>query len=110
MRAEVLRLPLDAGARYTSYRWKLRPWFVVGGSATVTGIIGHELVDTERRNAIARAISTLPEKYRAPLILRDVEGRSYEEIAGILQTNEGTVKSRISRARGFLREKMKAYF
>ena len=68
------------------------------------------LVDTERRNAIARAISTLPEKYRAPLILRDVEGRTYEEIAGILQTSEGTVKSRISRARGFLREKMKAYF
>jgi RNA polymerase sigma-70 factor (ECF subfamily) len=59
---------------------------------------------------VQRAISTLPEKYRAPLILRDVEGRSYEEIARILQTSEGTVKSRISRARDFLREKMKAYF
>jgi RNA polymerase sigma-70 factor (ECF subfamily) len=68
-----------------------------------------ELVENERRNAIQRAIATLPEKYRAPLILRDVEGRSYEDIAGILQTSEGTVKSRISRARGFLREKMKAY-
>jgi RNA polymerase sigma-70 factor (ECF subfamily) len=59
---------------------------------------------------VQRAISTLPEKYRAPLILRDVEGHSYEEIARILQTSEGTVKSRISRARDFLREKMKAYF
>jgi RNA polymerase sigma-70 factor (ECF subfamily) len=68
-----------------------------------------ELVDAERRNAIQRAISTLPEKYRAPLILRDVEERSYEEISRILETSEGTVKSRISRARGFLREKMKAY-
>lgn len=68
-----------------------------------------ELVDAERRNAVQRAISTLPEKYRAPLILRDVEGRSYEEIARILQTSEGTVKSRISRARDFLREKMRAY-
>ena len=68
-----------------------------------------ELVDAERRNAVQRAISTLPEKYRAPLILRDVEERSYEEIARILQTSEGTVKSRISRARGFLREKMRAY-
>jgi len=68
-----------------------------------------ELVDTERRTAVQRAISTLPEKYRAPLILRDVEGRSYEEISRILQTSEGTVKSRISRARGFLREKMRAY-
>jgi RNA polymerase sigma-70 factor (ECF subfamily) len=68
-----------------------------------------ELVDTERRNAVQRAITTLPEKYRAPLILRDVDGRSYDEIAKILETSEGTVKSRISRARGFLREKMRAY-
>jgi RNA polymerase sigma-70 factor, ECF subfamily len=68
-----------------------------------------ELVDSERRLAVQRAISTLPEKYRAPLILRDVEGKSYEEISRILQTSEGTVKSRISRARGFLREKMRAY-
>jgi RNA polymerase sigma-70 factor (ECF subfamily) len=68
-----------------------------------------ELVDFERRNAVQRAISTLPEKYRAPLILRDVDGRSYDEIAKILETSEGTVKSRISRARGFLRQKMRAY-
>ncbi len=68
-----------------------------------------ELVEFERRAAVQRAIGTLPEKYRAPLILRDVEGRSYEEISQILGTSEGTVKSRISRARGFLREKVKAY-
>jgi RNA polymerase sigma-70 factor, ECF subfamily len=68
-----------------------------------------ELVDAERRNAVQRAIATLPEKYRAPLILRDVEGKSYEDISRILETSEGTVKSRISRARGFLREKMTAY-
>jgi RNA polymerase sigma-70 factor, ECF subfamily len=68
-----------------------------------------ELVDAERRSAIQRAIGTLPDKYRAPLILRDVEGRSYDEIARILGTSEGTVKSRISRARGFLREKMRVY-
>jgi RNA polymerase sigma-70 factor, ECF subfamily len=73
-------------------------------------LIDCELVATERRRAVQKAISTLPEKYRAPLILRDVEGRSYEEISRILQTSEGTVKSRISRARDFLREKMKAYF
>jgi len=67
------------------------------------------LVDAERRLAVQRAISTLPEKYRAPLILRDVEGKSYEDISRILETSEGTIKSRISRARGFLREKMTAY-
>src|SRR5919112_282058 len=68
-----------------------------------------ELVDRERRAAVTRAIATLPDKYRAPLVLRDVEGKSYDEIAHILETSEGTVKSRISRARGFLRDKLSAY-
>src|SRR5687768_8577140 len=67
------------------------------------------VVEDERRAAVARAIATLPEKYRAPLVLRDVEERSYEEIACILGMNEGTVKSRINRARTFLREKLQAY-
>jgi RNA polymerase sigma-70 factor (ECF subfamily) len=67
------------------------------------------LVDAERRAAVSRAITTLPEKYRAPLVLRDVEGKSYEEISRILETSEGTVKSRISRARNFLRDKLQAY-
>lgn len=67
------------------------------------------LVDTERRAAVSRAIGTLPEKYRAPLVLRDVEGKSYDEISRILETSEGTVKSRISRARGLLRDKLSAY-
>jgi RNA polymerase sigma-70 factor (ECF subfamily) len=66
-------------------------------------------VEEERRAAVARAIATLPEKYRAPLVLRDVEERSYEEIASILQMNEGTVKSRINRARTFLRDKLQSY-
>jgi len=67
------------------------------------------LVDSEKRAVIKRAISTLPDKYRAPLVLRDVEGKSYDEIAAILSTSEGTVKSRINRARNFLRDKMRNY-
>lgn len=67
------------------------------------------MVDDERRRAIQSAIKTLPERYRAALILRDVEGRSYQEISRILNTSEGTIKSRISRSRALLREKMKAY-
>jgi RNA polymerase sigma-70 factor, ECF subfamily len=68
-----------------------------------------ELVEAERRAAVARAIATLPEKYRAPLVLRDIEGKPYEEIARILEASEGTVKSRISRGRNLLREKLRAY-
>lgn len=68
------------------------------------------LVDDERGRIIARAIATLPPKYRIPVILRDVEGKTYEEIAQILELGLGTTKSRISRARGLLKEKLKKYF
>ncbi|MBA2379154.1 MAG: sigma-70 family RNA polymerase sigma factor [Blastocatellia bacterium] len=69
-----------------------------------------DLIDGERDTVIARAIGTLPPKYRVPIILRDIEGRSYEEIATIMELGLGTTKSRISRARGLLREKLKHYF
>jgi RNA polymerase sigma-70 factor, ECF subfamily len=68
------------------------------------------LVDDERGRVIAKAIATLPVKYRVPVVLRDIEGRSYEEIANILGLGLGTTKSRISRARGLLKEKLKNYF
>ncbi len=67
------------------------------------------LVARERQAAVGRAIASLPEKYRVPVVLRDVEGRSYDDIAGILGMSEGTVKSRISRARGLLRDKLRSY-
>ena len=69
-----------------------------------------DLIDDERERVIARAIATLPPKYRVPVILRDVEGKTYEEIASILDLGLGTTKSRISRARGLLKEKLKNYF
>lgn len=61
-----------------------------------------------RSRAIARAIASLPEKYRLPIVLRDVEGLSYEEVAGILGLGLGTTKSRISRGRSMLRLKLEA--
>ncbi len=69
-----------------------------------------DLVDDERSRIIAKAIVTLPAKYRVPIILRDVEGKSYDEVAEILDLGLGTTKSRISRARGLLKEKLKHYF
>lgn len=69
-----------------------------------------ELVDDEQGRVIAKAIATLPPKYRVPVILRDIEGKTYEEIAQILELGLGTTKSRISRARGLLKEKLKNYF
>ena len=48
-KAELLRFPLDAGARATLYRGRFRPWLVVGGSLTPTAIMGQDLVQTDRQ-------------------------------------------------------------
>jgi len=68
-----------------------------------------ELVDGERDRTIAAAIAALPEKYRVPIILRDIEGKSYDEVAEIMGLGLGTTKSRISRARALLKEKLQHY-
>ena len=53
---------------------------------------------------IQRAILSLPEDQRTILVLVDVQGLSYEEAAGAAGTSLGTVKSRLSRARGRVRD------
>jgi len=55
-------------------------------------------------NAIQLAPNRLSEKLRTVIVLREIEGLSYEEIAEILEVSIGTVKSRISRAREELKE------
>lgn len=66
--------------------------------------LGQELTDV-----IREMICKLPEHFRLVIILRELQGLSYEEIAKITQTNVGTVKSRISRARNKLQECLKPY-
>ena len=58
----------------------------------------------ELKAALSAALQTLPEKYRAVFILRAVNGLAYDEIAEILELEEGTVKSRLSRAREKLKD------
>jgi len=65
------------------------------------------MISDERRRAVAKAIASLPEKYRAALVLCDLEEKSYEEISEVLGLPTGTVKSRINRARNLLKEKLR---
>jgi RNA polymerase sigma-70 factor, ECF subfamily len=60
----------------------------------------------ERENLLRKALQQLPSKFKEVVILRDIEGFSYEEIANALETNVGTVKSRIARGREELRKKL----
>ena len=68
-----------------------------------------ELIERERNATISRAIASLPDKYRLPIVLRDIEDCSYEEVAAILELGLGTTKSRISRARALLKTKLEQY-
>ena len=55
------------------------------------------------RLLIEEALSLLPDEFRIPLVLRDQVGMNYQEIADLLSLPEGTVKSRIARARARLK-------
>lgn len=67
-------------------------------------------IDAENKdvsNIVMNAISKLPVKLRVPLLLKDIEGFSYQEISETLRCEMGTVKSRIFRAREGLRNILK---
>ena len=58
----------------------------------------------EVRSAVAAGLGALSEGHRQVLVLRELQGLSYEEIAAVLAVDLGTMKSRISRARSALRK------
>lgn len=58
---------------------------------------------------VQRAIARLPEKLRVPLLLKDIEGMSYQEISETIECEIGTVKSRIFRAREGLKNILKPF-
>ena len=60
----------------------------------------------ELQREVGRALQDLDEDHRAVVVLRDIEGFDYREIATILDVPTGTVKSRLFRARMALREAM----
>jgi RNA polymerase sigma-70 factor (ECF subfamily) len=65
-------------------------------------------VARESEALVAAAIAELPEEAREALVLRDVEGLAYEEIASVLDVPVGTVRSRLNRARTLLRDRLRA--
>lgn len=98
-------------------RVRRRNWFSLDALQEMVGDSSMQLADpTEGREsllereqlqgAVGRAIATVPEKYRLALVLRDIEGLPYEEIATVLNIPGGTVRSRINRARSMLKRKL----
>jgi RNA polymerase sigma factor (sigma-70 family) len=68
-----------------------------------------DMVTREFYDQLQAAIADLPEVFRTTIVLREIEGMAYEEIAEITGVNLGTVKSRIARARSRLQEQLQGY-
>jgi RNA polymerase sigma-70 factor (ECF subfamily) len=68
-----------------------------------------EVLRAQLRDAVAAAIAELPEIYRAPVVLRDIQGLSTEEASSRLHVKDQTLKSRLHRGRIMLRERLRAF-
>jgi RNA polymerase sigma-70 factor (ECF subfamily) len=68
-----------------------------------------ELLRAQLRRAVIAAIQELPEIYRVPVVLRDIEGLSTEEASSRLHVKDQTLKSRLHRGRLMLRERLQAF-
>lgn len=101
-------------------RWRLlEPIFSRGGSSP-DGVHSQQLpserdpgrraLASEEQRQVTRAIAQLDLRYRAPLVLREIEGLPYSDIAEVLGLSEGTVKSRLHRAREQLRTLLEPYW
>jgi len=67
------------------------------------------VLQREKEEFLRKALDELPGSFREAVILCDIEGMSYDEIASILDINLGTVKSRIARGREELRKKLRDF-
>lgn len=65
--------------------------------------------DEQLKLRVEQELRSLPEPFRTTVILRDIEELSYEQIAEVMQTSLGTVKSRLVRGRDALRKRLERY-
>jgi len=70
---------------------------------------GNEMLRKESGQILENAIRSLPSKYRTAFIMKEVQELPYDEIARILNTSPGTIKSRLHRARELLQRKLEHY-
>jgi len=79
------------------------------GSAVEFFDLREEIFDNLIGDEVTSAVNSLPVNFRAVILLCDVEGFTYEEIARIIDIPIGTVRSRLHRARNMLKEKLASY-
>ena len=94
----AVNVALESGRRRTRWWRRLVPEEAGADVPERAGALPGARVDLER------AIAALPDRAREALVLRDVEGHSYEEIAALMGVAIGTVKAQIHRGRSLVRE------
>ena len=124
MRIRSAKIPLLTAFEWVSSRWLWYLRLAISSIALSNGVavmaVKDTLVDegatpfdnmmqTELRARIERELRQVPEPYRTTVILRELEGLSYEEIAEVMQTSLGTVKSRLMRGREALKRCLEPY-
>lgn len=80
-----------------------------GARTEITKDLRIEAVQDLIGDEVATALNSLPVDFRTVMILSDIEGFTYEEMAKILDIPIGTVRSRLHRARNLLKEKLRSY-
>ena len=75
-------------------------------AADWTDLADEQILRAELRRRVFRAILALPAIYRAPVMLRDIQGMSTEEASAVLRVKDQTLKSRLHRGRLILRKQL----
>ena len=122
----IFRIAVHEGCNYRRW-WKRRLWRETSLETPMNHngdrlrpqsfTLGDALLDDRRspfeeassqeiRRAVDQALSELPEAFRTVVVLRDLEGFSYEEISEVLEVSLGTVKSRLARGREALKSRL----
>ena len=86
------------------------PMEMAGEPAASDMDVQTSLTQAERRRALEMSLRLLPEKERAALVLRDLEGLSTEDVARVLGSSAATVRSQVSKARVKVRDFVERYF
>jgi RNA polymerase sigma-70 factor (ECF subfamily) len=103
---------------YRMKKWtdRLEPKTALASEAAGGGRAAHqpapdsELERKELAEEVSRALNALAPEHRAVILLRDIEGLSYEEISQVTGVAAGTVKSRLARARGKVRKRLGNFY
>lgn len=107
--------------RSSAYRWKKKTVSLETSTGSTNGNPSSEIVNgsptpimaldkKEKMMRIQKAINSLPEDQNKVVVLRDIQGLSYQDISDITGLNLGTVKSRLARGRLELKRKLKPIF